>query len=56
MLIIAICAITVGYTLVYAGMRPGKNDKYALAPWLLLVDASKQLNAEAAKAAKGTLG
>jgi hypothetical protein len=48
MLLVSLLSMTAGYTLMYAGMRPGTNDRYAHAPWLLWVDAFKQLNIEIA--------
>lgn len=47
MLLISLACMAAGYTLLYAGWRPGQNDEYAHAPWLLWIDAFKALGSEA---------
>lgn len=51
MLLVAIGFMTVGYTLLYAGIKGGPNEEWARAPWQLWVDASKTLSAEAKRTA-----
>lgn len=43
MLLLSTFFMVVGYTLMYAGVRAGPNQKYARAPWMLLVDAAKHV-------------
>lgn len=43
MLLVSTLGMVVGYCLMYAGIRSGPNQKYARAPWTLLVDAAKHV-------------
>lgn len=45
-LAVALVFGTVGYTLIYAGMKGGPGQAWAHAPWLLWVDAFKELGSE----------
>lgn len=51
MLVVALLLGTVGYTLLYAGIRNPtvSGHRTALEPWLLWVQAFRQLNTEAAQ-------
>jgi hypothetical protein len=58
MLVVSLAFLTVGYTLVYAGIKGGPKDAWARAPWGLWVEAFKQLGTEASQVqatAKGAL-
>lgn len=47
MLLLSLGCLCVGFTLVYAGWRPGPGDLYAHQPWMLWVEAFKGLASEA---------
>lgn len=57
MLLVSLAFLTVGYTLLYAGIKggpaPGK-DAWARAPWLLWQQAFSQLRTEAAQTRAAT--
>lgn len=54
-LAVALVFGTVGYTLLYAGIKGGPNGQWARAPWLLWVDAFGELQKEA-KATQSVVG
>ncbi|MDA8358234.1 MAG: hypothetical protein M0Z95_18520 [Actinomycetota bacterium] len=55
MLLLSLGCLCLGFTLVYAGWRPGPNDIYAHEPWMLWVEAFRALNEEAMSANGGAV-
>lgn len=47
MLIVSLAFLTVGYTLLYSGLKGGCNDEFVKAPWTLWSKAFDQLGIEA---------
>lgn len=52
MLLLSTAFMVVGYCLLFAGIRGGPNQKYARAPWTLLVDAAKHVPNAAGQTAR----
>jgi hypothetical protein len=53
MLLVALAFMTVGYTLLYAGIKGGPSDQWARQPWTLWSDAFNQLGTEASQRQAG---
>ena len=47
MLLVSLAFLTVGYTLLYAGIKGGPGGQYARAPWVLWTQSFAQLSQEA---------